>query len=110
MSKTWLAILQIIVQPWPKPLARSSVPRPRTGSLIELAECERESLDARVEKPDLELSISDGLWLSDQLINPWLANRAAALVVNVNSVSRAHPVVGVCYSKRLLLPIPWRES
>jgi hypothetical protein len=34
------------------------------------AERERKSLHARIEKLDLELSISDGLRLSDQLIQP----------------------------------------
>src|SRR5829696_507016 len=53
------------------------------------AERERISLHARIEKLDLELSISDGLRLSDQLIQPLFANRAVALVVNVNSVSSA---------------------
>src|SRR2546422_1901953 len=53
------------------------------------AESESKSLHARVEKLDLELSISDGLRLSDQLIQPLFGNRAVALVVNVNSVSSA---------------------
>ena len=55
----------------------------------DLAEGERKSLHARIEKLDLELSISNGLRLSDQLIQPLFANRAVALVVNVNSVSSA---------------------
>src|SRR5262245_46589598 len=53
------------------------------------AERERKGFHARIEKLDLELSISDGLWLSDQLIQPLFGNRAVALVVNVNSVSSA---------------------
>jgi hypothetical protein len=53
------------------------------------AERERKSLHARIEKLDLELSISDGLRLSDQLIQPLFGNRAVALGVNVNSVSSA---------------------
>ena len=40
-----------------------------------------------IEKLDLELSISNRLRLSDQLIQPLFGNRAVALVVNVNSVS-----------------------
>src|SRR5829696_10436528 len=53
------------------------------------AERERISLHSRLEKLDLELSISDGLRLSDQLIQPLFANRTVALVVNVDSVSSA---------------------
>src|SRR5215213_11426610 len=53
------------------------------------AERERKSLHPRIEKRDLELSISDGLRLSDQLIQSLFGNRAVALVVNVNSVSSA---------------------
>src|SRR5215204_2205650 len=51
------------------------------------AERERKSLHPRIEKLDLELSISDGLGLSDQLIQPLFGNRAVALLVNVDSVS-----------------------
>src|SRR5262249_3753679 len=54
-----------------------------------LAEGERIGFHARIEKRDLEQSISDGLWLPDQLIQPLFAQRAVALVVNVTSVSRA---------------------
>src|SRR5207249_1935989 len=53
------------------------------------AERERERLHARIEKLDRDLSIGDGLRLSDQLIQPLFRNRAVALVVNVKSVSRA---------------------
>jgi hypothetical protein len=53
------------------------------------AEREHKSLYARIEKLDLELSISNGLRLSDQLIQPLLGNRTVALVVNVTSVSSA---------------------
>ena len=53
------------------------------------AKSERKSLHARIKKLDLELSINDGAWLSDQLIHPWLCNRAIALFVHVNSVSGA---------------------
>src|SRR4029077_17220711 len=48
---------------------------------------ERESLHARIEKVDLELPIDDGPWLSDQLIQPLIGNRAVALFVNIGSVS-----------------------
>src|SRR5436305_5895017 len=51
------------------------------------AERERISLHPRIEKLDLELSIRDGLRLSDQLIHPLFANRAVALLVDVGSVS-----------------------
>src|ERR1700730_2108063 len=51
------------------------------------AEGEHKRLHAGIEKLDLELSISDGLRLSDQLIQPLSGNRAVALVVNINSVS-----------------------
>jgi hypothetical protein len=53
------------------------------------AECEHKRLHAGIEKLDLELSISDGLRLSDHLIQPLFGNRAVALVVNVSSVSSA---------------------
>src|SRR5260370_15942490 len=53
------------------------------------AERERKSLHARIEKLDLELSISNGLRLPDQLIQPLVSRRAAAPLVNVNSVSSA---------------------
>src|SRR5215211_7964599 len=53
------------------------------------AERERKSLHTRIEKLDLELSINDGLRLSDQLIQPLFANRAVALLVNVDPVSSA---------------------
>src|SRR5258706_14026187 len=53
------------------------------------AERERKRLHARIEKLDLELSISNGLRLSDQLIQPLFGHRAVALLVNVNSVSSA---------------------
>jgi hypothetical protein len=53
------------------------------------AERERRSLDARIEKPNLEQSLRDGLHLSDQLIHPLFGNRAVAFGVNVNSVSSA---------------------
>src|SRR5437899_12164277 len=56
-----------------------------TGS----AERERKSLHARIEELDLELSVNDGVRLSDQLIQPLFANRAVASVVDVDSVSRA---------------------
>src|SRR5215212_2768185 len=51
------------------------------------AERERKSLHPRIKKLDLEVAISDGLGLSDQLIQPLLGNRAVALLVNVDSVS-----------------------
>src|ERR687885_2529487 len=53
------------------------------------AKRERKSLHARREKLDLELSISDGLRLSDQLIQTLFGNRAVALFVDVDSVSSA---------------------
>src|SRR5258708_11803625 len=67
---------------------------PRRGDRVKSlcrgsAERERESLHARIEKLDVELAISNGLRLSDQLIQPLFGNRAVTLVVNVNSVSSA---------------------
>src|SRR6266545_4716749 len=55
----------------------------------ELAEGERIGLHAPIEKLDLEQSISDGVRLSDQLIQPLFGHRAVALLVNVKSVSSA---------------------
>jgi hypothetical protein len=60
-----------------------------TSVCRESAESERKSLYGRIEKLDLEPSISDGLWLSDQLVHPLFGNCAVALLVNVNSVSSA---------------------
>jgi len=61
------------------------------GSWLQGGSSEREceSLDARTENLDFELSIGDGLRLSDPLVQPLLGNRAVTLFVNVNSVSRA---------------------
>src|SRR5258708_38417808 len=75
-------------------LGDESRPAPGRGDRVKSlcrgsAERERESLHARIEKLDLELSISNGPRLSDQLIQPLFGNRAVALVVNVNSVSSA---------------------
>jgi hypothetical protein len=40
-----------------------------------------------IEKLDLDFSINDGHRLTDQLIHPWLGNRAVALFVYVDPVS-----------------------
>ena len=53
------------------------------------AERKHKSFHARIEKFDLELSISDGRRLSDQLIQPRCGHRAVALVVHVNAVRSA---------------------
>src|SRR5690349_3762334 len=53
------------------------------------AEGEHKPRHARIEKLDLELPISNGPWLPDQLIQPLLAHRAMALLVDVTAVSRA---------------------
>ena len=53
------------------------------------AEREIKRSHAWIEKLDLELSIRDGLGLSDQLIRPLLGSRAVALFVSVDSVSDA---------------------
>jgi hypothetical protein len=45
-----------------------------------------------MEKLDLELSINNGLPLSDQLIQPGFRNHAVALLVDVNSVSITGPL------------------
>ncbi len=51
------------------------------------AERERISLHPRIEKLDLELPISYGLRLADQLIQPLFASLAVAPVVYVDSSS-----------------------
>src|SRR3989442_2389432 len=56
-----------------------------TGS----AERERKRLHARIEELNLELSVSDGGRMSDQLIQPLFCNRAVALVVDVDPVGSA---------------------
>src|ERR1700737_3442782 len=52
-------------------------------------EGERKRLHARIEKLDLELAISDGPRLPDQLVQSLVAHRAAALLVNVTAVGPA---------------------
>src|ERR1035438_2545599 len=52
-------------------------------------ERERKPFHARIEKFDLELAVRDRLRLPDQLIHPQFRGCAAALVVDVNSVSSA---------------------
>ena len=42
-----------------------------TKPAIELTESKRKRLHAWTHELDLELSISDGLRLSDQLVQPW---------------------------------------
>jgi hypothetical protein len=64
-----------------------SVDTTESGSLCRgSAERERKSLHARIEKVDLELSISDGHRLSHQLIQPLYGNRAIALVVYAGDI------------------------
>src|SRR5580704_12302566 len=70
---------------------------PRLGVVIKeplLSGCgsakrERKSLRTRIKKLDFDLPISDGLRLTDQLIQPLLGSCAIALLINVGSVSRA---------------------
>src|ERR1700730_13925682 len=66
-----------------------STPLNAPQSLVTSAESERKGLHARIEEFDLELSISDGLRLPDELIHPRFGNRAVALVIDVYSVSSA---------------------
>src|SRR5262249_19530634 len=63
----------------------------RRGSVVRGGSAEREckNLHARTEKLDLELTIGDGFWLSDQLVHTLFGHYAAALFVDVNPVSRA---------------------
>jgi hypothetical protein len=74
-------------------MARRSVTRQGRGWVNSLcdgsAERESKSLNTRIEKLDFELSISNGLRLPDQLIQPLFGNSAVALVVNVDAVSGA---------------------
>src|ERR687885_2485571 len=58
------------------------------------AEGEREGLNARIEELDLEVAVGDGTRLADQLIQPLLGHRAAALGVDVAAVrlARRSPV------------------
>src|SRR5215813_3958971 len=53
------------------------------------AEREGKGLNARSEEFDSELSIGDGLRLSDQLIQALLGHRTVALLVNIDAVSGA---------------------
>src|SRR5207302_338289 len=50
------------------------------------SERERESLDAGIEKLDLECSIDDRLRLSDELMKTLFADFAASLVVDIDAV------------------------
>jgi hypothetical protein len=59
--------------------AATPAEQPAPGS----AERQRKPLDARTEKLDLELSISERPRLSDQLIQPLFGNRAVTMPVNV---------------------------
>src|SRR5215218_8670189 len=72
----------------------------RIASATELAECEAISFHPRIEKFDLELAIIDGFGLSDQLIEPLLADRAVALLVNLSSVSCARHLSIYEHAKR----------
>ena len=51
-------------------------------------ERERKSLHPGIQKLDLELSIGDGLRLSDQLVQPLFGHRAFASHINVKSAIR----------------------
>src|SRR5215207_10226104 len=64
------------------------------------AEREAISLHTRIEKLDLELPVSNGLGLSDQLIQPLFGNRAVALIVNVCTVSSARRISVDEHAKR----------
>src|SRR5215216_6847494 len=63
------------------------VSRDQIASATESAEGEAITLHPRIEKLDLEESISYGLGLPDQLIEALFAERAVAPLVNVGSVS-----------------------
>jgi hypothetical protein len=54
-----------------------------------LAEGERVDLNAGIEERDLECVVSHDSTLADKLIKPLFGDSAAALVVNVKSVSGA---------------------
>src|SRR5918993_1343319 len=64
------------------------------------AEREAISLHPRIEKLDLELPISYGLGLPDQLIEALFAKGAVALLVYVSSVSGARHLSIYEYAKR----------
>ena len=78
------------------------------GPKSPLAECECEGLHARIEKLDFELAIGDGLRLPDQLVQPLFGHHAVALLVDVNSVSRARrlPIDQHAKSRRTFLARP----
>src|SRR5258708_16892171 len=72
--------------------------------LCRSAEGERKHFDTRIGKLDLELSISDGLHLPDQLIHPWLGDRSVAFVVHVNSMSSTGGSPSISTRNRTELP------
>src|ERR671913_2575993 len=74
--------------------------RDQIASATGSAEREAISLHPRIEKLDLEESISDGLLLSDQLVEALFANRAVAPLVDVGSVSGARRLSIDEYAKR----------
>src|SRR6516164_7638132 len=66
-------------------LCDSPIPWLCSGS----AEREGESFHAQAKELDCELSIGDGLWLPNQLVQTLFGDGTVALLVNVDAVSRA---------------------
>jgi hypothetical protein len=74
--------------------ARNNPSRPWTSLvnalvILDLAEGERVSLNARVEEGDLEGTLGNGARLADELVEPRFGDRAVALVVDVGPVRGA---------------------
>src|SRR5215213_2485900 len=73
----------------------ASCTEPRVGgSPAALAEGEGVGLDARIQEGDLKGALADRAWLANELVEPWLGDRAVALVVDIRPVgaSRGQPV------------------
>src|SRR5215218_6010741 len=74
--------------------ARDNPSRPWTSLvnalvILDLAEGERVSLNARVEEGDLEGTLGHQAGLADELVQAWFGDRAVALVVDVGPVGGA---------------------
>ena len=93
--RSWLISSDIYLSPRGVKAPGCCRPRAVVNSLCRgSAEREGKCLHARIEKLDLDLSILDGLRLSDQLIQPRFSHHAVAVVVRVDSVRGTVKLIG----------------
>ena len=50
------------------------------------AECERICRQAHIRELYVKASISDGQWLTDQMVEPLFGQRAITLIINIESM------------------------